>query len=277
MAINTCSFPGNDPASKQPVPWSRGSAGCQCCSPWSKRDTHCQVTGRGPGGGGCPSCTSRHPPEPLCRACGSPAALCLGGGLCLAGLLRSPGEGSASGDPALEPHTLGCTGGNRGTVAEGHGAARGACGSPCPRGRHPSQCLQRGVPRAPSCRLCWWRGRRVWGHVLGRIQKTVTKPVLGRGRRGPCTPSVPSAWDVEGPGAGGGSACQPAEADAFHLRVTGSCQGIAGNVRDCCRVTVRSGRWSMMDLSLQIQVVFKYSAESEVTAHGSRQNSCASR
>lgn len=79
-----------------------------------------------------------------------------------------------------------------------------------------------------------------------------------------------------GPGLAGGSACQPAEADAFHLRVTGSCQGRAGNVRDCCRVTVQSGRWSMMDLSLQIQAVFKYSAESEVTAHGSRQNFCTS-
>lgn len=177
-----------------------------------------------------------------------------------------------------------------GTGAGGHSAAHGACGTPIPRdgtplrdgqGTAPSQfkgqpCPQWVVPQALSHRLCRWWDRHTWRHVLSSSQQNVTKSVPGRGRRGPCTLSVPSAWDMEGPGAGRGSACQPAEADAFHLRVTGSCQGRAGNVRDCCRVTVQSGRWSMMDLSLQIQAVFKYSAESEVTAHGSRQNFCTS-
>lgn len=126
----------------------------------------------------------------------------------------------------------------------------------------PPDCAGRGVSmRGALCSVAAADGHRV---------------CASEGQEGPCTPAVPVRGLPRGLGRAGGSACQPAEADAFHLRVTGSCQGRAGNVRDCCRVTVQSGRWSMMDLSLQIQAVFKYSAESEVTAHGSRQNFCTS-
>lgn len=133
----------------------------------------------------------------------------------------------------------------------------------------------RALLQALSHGFCQQWGWHTQSRMLSRSRWTVTKSA-GVGRRDPCTLTVPLCGMRRGLGLVGCSACQAAEADAFHLRVTGSCQGRAGNVRDCCRVTVQSGRWSMMDLSLRIQAVFKYSAESEVTAHGSRQNFCTS-
>lgn len=66
-----------------------------------------------------------------------PAAPSCGGDV--AGLLCSPEEGEASGDPALEPPALCCAGRTHGTGAGGHSAAHGACSSPCPQGQQPSQ------------------------------------------------------------------------------------------------------------------------------------------
>lgn len=48
-------------------------------------------------------------------------------------------------------------------------------------------------------------------------QQADTESVPGRGRRGPCSPAVPVRGLPRGLGQAGGSACQPAEADAFHL------------------------------------------------------------
>lgn len=172
---------------------------------------------------GCPLCTSRHPPESLRRACGSLAVLSHGGDV--AGLLCSSGEGAGFWGP--------CTGAPRAHLSWGEPAAQvqegtalpaGLAAVPVPRdgtplrdgwGAAPSWlwvqlCPQWGVPRALFHRLCWWWGQHTWSRMLGKSQQTVTKSVPGRGRRGPCTPAVPSAWDVEGPGAGRGqclSAC----------------------------------------------------------------------
>lgn len=48
-------------------------------------------------------------------------------------------------------------------------------------------------------------------------QQTDTESVPGRRRRGPCSPAVPVRGLPRGLGQAGGSACQPAEPDAFHL------------------------------------------------------------
>lgn len=200
----------------------------------------------------------------------------------MAGLLCSPREGQAAGGPQWSPTRSPVV-----QVQEGSALPVGLAATP--------------VPRDSSTGMAGDAQSRLWdGCALSRVSRRLCPPdragsglsacgavcsvaaadghrVCAReGQEGPLDLGCPCAWAVRGPGRAGGSSCQPAEADAFHLRVTGSCQGRAGNVRDCCRVTVQSGRWSMMDLSLQIQAVFKYSAESEVTAHGSRQNFCTS-
>lgn len=76
------------------------------------------------------------------------------------------------------------------------------CPEQVPRWLCPPDCAGTGVSAMEPC---------------ARQQQEDTEAVPGRGRRGPCSPAVPVRGLPRGLGQAGGSACQPAEADAFHL------------------------------------------------------------
>lgn len=156
-----------------------------------------------------------------------PAAPSCGGDV--AGLLCSPEEGEASGDPALEPPALCCAGRTHGTGAGGHSAAHGACSSPCPQGQQPSQgwlgcCSQTALGTAvpsPECPM----GSCPTDCAGGEAGVCGAMCSAGISRQSPClcrggapVPWLPLLRGMRrGLGLVGGSACQPAEADAFHL------------------------------------------------------------